>query len=60
MMNGCLQVLNTSLVLSNRNANNIDQLIEQFHYIVYPNRSIQTDGVKAFLISSFGFGQKGT
>ncbi|KAH7420213.1 4'-phosphopantetheinyl transferase superfamily [Cadophora sp. MPI-SDFR-AT-0126] len=52
-------VLNTSLVLSNRNANNIDQLIEQFHYIVYPNRSIQTDGVKAFLISSFGFGQKG-
>jgi fatty acid synthase subunit alpha len=33
--------------------------MEQFDYIVYPNRSIQTDGVKAFSVTSFGFGQKG-
>ncbi|KAH6659244.1 fatty acid synthase subunit alpha [Truncatella angustata] len=59
MLNGCLQVLNTGLVPGNRNADNIDTVMEQFDMIVYPSRSIQTDGVKAFSVTSFGFGQKG-
>ncbi|KAF4125252.1 hypothetical protein GMORB2_4092 [Geosmithia morbida] len=59
MMNGCLQVLNTGLVPGNRNADNIDPVMEDFDLIVYPSRSIQTDGVKAFSVTSFGFGQKG-
>ena len=59
MLNGCLQVLDTGLVPGNRNADNIDQVMEQFDYIVYPSKSIQTDGVKAFSVTSFGFGQKG-
>ena len=59
MLNGCLQVLNTGLVPGNRNADNVDKVMEQFDYIVYPNRSIQTDGIKAFSVTSFGFGQKG-
>lgn len=59
MFNGCLQVLNSGLVPGNRNADNVDQVMEQFDYIVYPSRSIQTDGVKAFSVTSFGFGQKG-
>ncbi|KAM0273959.1 hypothetical protein ACHAQH_008079 [Verticillium albo-atrum] len=59
MMNGCLQVLNTGLVPGNRNADNVDAIMEQFDMIVYPSRSIQTDGVKAFSVTSFGFGQKG-
>lgn len=59
MFNGCLQVLNTGLVPGNRNADNVDKVMEQFDYIVYPSRSIQTDGVKAFSVTSFGFGQKG-
>jgi fatty acid synthase subunit alpha len=59
MFNGCLQVLNSGLVPGNRNADNIDKIMEQFDYIVYPSRSIQTDGVKAFSVTSFGFGQKG-
>ncbi|KAG5927705.1 hypothetical protein E4U42_001910 [Claviceps africana] len=59
MMNGCLQVLNTGLVPGNRNADNVDPVMEQFDMIVYPSRSIQTDGVKAFSVTSFGFGQKG-
>lgn len=59
MMNGALQVLNTGLVPGNRNADNIDKVMEQFDYIVYPSKSIQTDGVKAFSVTSFGFGQKG-
>ncbi|KZZ94194.1 fatty acid synthase subunit alpha [Moelleriella libera RCEF 2490] len=59
MMNGCLQVLNSGLVPGNRNADNVDPVMEQFDLIVYPSRSIQTDGVKAFSVTSFGFGQKG-
>jgi len=59
MFNGCLQVLNTGLVPGNRNADNVDKIMEKFDYIVYPSRTIQTDGVKAFSVTSFGFGQKG-
>nr|KMM68813.1 fatty acid synthase subunit alpha reductase [Coccidioides posadasii RMSCC 3488] len=59
MFNGCLQVLNTGLVPGNRNADNIDKIMEKFDYVVYPSRSIQTDGIKAFSVTSFGFGQKG-
>jgi len=59
MFNGCLQVLDTGLVPGNRNADNVDKIMEKFDYIVYPSRSIQTDGVKAFSVTSFGFGQKG-
>ncbi|KAI9721035.1 MAG: hypothetical protein M1812_002515 [Candelaria pacifica] len=59
MFNGCLQVLDSGLVPGNRNADNVDKVMEKFDYIVYPNHSIQTDGVKAFSVTSFGFGQKG-
>ena len=59
MFNGCLQVLNTGLVPGNRNADNVDKVMEQFDYIVYPSQTIQTDGIKAFSVTSFGFGQKG-
>ncbi|TGZ82241.1 alpha subunit of fatty acid synthase [Ascodesmis nigricans] len=59
MMNGALQVLNSGLVPGNRNADNVDANLAQFEHIVYPSRSIQTDGVKAFSVTSFGFGQKG-
>jgi fatty acid synthase subunit alpha len=59
MFNGCLQVLNSGLVPGNRNADNVDQVMEKFDYIVYPSHSLQTDGIKAFSVTSFGFGQKG-
>ena len=59
MFNGCLQVLDTGLVPGNRNADNVDKVMEKFDYIVYPSRTIQTDGIKAFSVTSFGFGQKG-
>ena len=58
MFNGGLQVLNSGLVPGNRNADNIDKKLEDFDLMFYPSRSIQTDGVKAVLTSSFGFGQK--
>jgi fatty acid synthase subunit alpha len=59
MLNGCMQVLDTGLVPGNRNADNVDAKLEKNDFIVYPNRSIQTAGVKAFSVTSFGFGQKG-
>ncbi|PUU74709.1 hypothetical protein B9Z19DRAFT_1103326 [Tuber borchii] len=54
-----IQVVNLGLVPVNRKADNVDKNLEQFHYLVYPSRSIQTDGIKAFSVTSFGFGQKG-
>ncbi|KAI1618878.1 fatty acid synthase subunit alpha [Exophiala viscosa] len=59
MFNGCLQSMNSGIVPGNRNADNIDQVMEKFDYIVYPSHSLQTDGIKAFSVTSFGFGQKG-
>ena len=59
MFNGALQVLNSGLVPGNRNADNVDKVMEKFEHIVYPSQSIQTDGIKAFSVTSFGFGQKG-
>ncbi|GMM28780.1 trifunctional fatty acid synthase subunit [Martiniozyma asiatica (nom. inval.)] len=59
MLNGAIQVLNSGLVPGNRNADNIDQILEDFEYVLFPSRSIQTDGIKAVSVTSFGFGQKG-
>ncbi|BAO42067.1 fatty acid synthase subunit alpha [Kluyveromyces marxianus DMKU3-1042] len=59
MMNGALQILNSGIVPGNRNADNVDKLLEQFEYILYPSHSIKTDGIKAVSVTSFGFGQKG-
>lgn len=59
MLNGAMQILNTGLVPGNRNADNVDQYLERFSNIVYPSRSIQTDGVRAVSVTSFGFGQVG-
>lgn len=59
MLNGCLQMLRTGLVPGNRNLDNLDAEFEEYDYITFPNRNIQTDGIKAFSVTSFGFGQKG-
>jgi fatty acid synthase subunit alpha len=59
MMNGALQILDSGLIPGNRNADNIDSKLEKNDMFVFPNRSIQTNGVKSFSLTSFGFGQKG-
>ncbi|CUM67914.1 uncharacterized protein PRCAT00005625001 [Priceomyces carsonii] len=59
MLNGAIQILNSSIVPGNRNADNIDEALKDFDYVLYPSRSIQTDGIKAVSVTSFGFGQKG-
>ncbi|KAH8691209.1 putative 3-oxoacyl-synthase [Talaromyces proteolyticus] len=59
MFNGGMQVLQTGIVPGNRNADNIDVVLQPFEHLLYPSKTIQTSGIKAFLLTSFGFGQKG-
>ncbi|KAF2181848.1 hypothetical protein K469DRAFT_638059 [Zopfia rhizophila CBS 207.26] len=60
MLNGALQIMDSGLIPGNRNADNIDNELEKFDHITFPNETLKTsDDVKAFIISSFGFGQKG-
>ncbi|CAO3632523.1 unnamed protein product [Mucor hiemalis] len=59
MASGVMQSLLSGIVPGNRNVDNIDELMKDFEYIVYPSRTIQTDGLKAGLLKSFGFGQAG-
>ena len=59
MLNGTLQALNTSILPGNRDADNIDSVLRKYETIVYLNKTIKVDSLKAFLVTSFGFGQKG-
>ncbi|KAJ2022016.1 fatty acid synthase alpha subunit Lsd1 [Coemansia sp. S85] len=59
MLNGAIQSLRTGLIPGNRNADNIGKELEAFDYALYLSKSIQTTGIKAGLIKSFGFGQVG-
>ncbi|GME55513.1 hypothetical protein GTA08_BOTSDO12547 [Neofusicoccum parvum] len=58
MLNGCLQMLDSGFVPGNRNADNVDKDLEQYHNLAFLARGVQTAGVKAFSLTSFGFGQK--
>ncbi|KAH8807722.1 phosphopantetheine-protein transferase [Xylogone sp. PMI_703] len=59
MLNGCLQVLNSGLVPGNFNCDNIEPRLAQFEHLLWPTESTQMNEVKAFVLTSFGFGQKG-
>ncbi|KAJ2794727.1 fatty acid synthase alpha subunit Lsd1, partial [Coemansia furcata] len=59
MLNGVIQSLRTGLIPGNRNADNIGKELEANEYALYLSKSIQTSGIKAGLIKSFGFGQVG-
>ncbi|KAK9424304.1 putative beta-ketoacyl-[acyl-carrier-protein] synthase I [Seiridium unicorne] len=59
MMNGCMQVLESRLVPGNRNADDIDGDLRAFTHLLYPSEVTRVRSVKAFMLTSFGFGQKG-
>ncbi|KAJ2698689.1 fatty acid synthase alpha subunit Lsd1, partial [Coemansia sp. IMI 209128] len=59
MLNGVIQSLRTGLIPGNRNADNIGRELEANEYALYLSKSIQTTGIKAGLLKSFGFGQVG-
>lgn len=59
MINGALQALNTGLIPGNRNADDVAPELEGNDFLFFPHHSVQTNGLRAFSITSFGFGQKG-
>ncbi|KAJ2080551.1 fatty acid synthase alpha subunit Lsd1, partial [Coemansia sp. RSA 988] len=60
MLNGTLQSLRTGLIPGNRNADNIGSELKKYTYPLYLSKAIQTTGIKAVLLKSFGFGQVGS
>ncbi|KAL4892836.1 hypothetical protein BDV59DRAFT_208020 [Aspergillus ambiguus] len=58
-LNGCIQMMQEGIVPGNRNADNIDAQLRQYQHLLFPMESIQRPGLKAAMLTSFGFGQKG-
>ncbi|KAJ2867073.1 fatty acid synthase alpha subunit Lsd1 [Coemansia erecta] len=59
MLNGVLQCLRTGIIPGNRNADNIDNEFKQYEHALYLSKTIKTPGIKAAMLTSFGFGQVG-
>jgi len=59
MLNGVLQIIQTGIIPGNRNADNIDPILEKYDHLWFNNKTFKTPGVKAGLLKSFGFGQVG-
>lgn len=59
MMAGLCQSVITGIVPGNRNADNVDVRLQAHKHLVFPSKTIHTDGIKAGLMTSFGFGQVG-
>ncbi|KAJ3517947.1 hypothetical protein NLJ89_g178 [Agrocybe chaxingu] len=58
-MAGLLQTIITGIVPGNRNSDNIDSHFQDRQFLLFPSKTIHTDGVRAGVMSSFGFGQVG-
>ncbi|GME86212.1 unnamed protein product [[Candida] boidinii] len=43
MLNGAIQILNSGIVPGNRNADNVDKILEDYKYVLFPSRTIKTD-----------------
>jgi fatty acid synthase subunit alpha len=60
MLNGALQALTSGRIPGQRNADNIDERLRSRESLFYPSRTLLVKpGLKAFSVTSFGFGQKG-
>ncbi|TFK27788.1 fatty acid synthetase alpha subunit [Coprinopsis marcescibilis] len=58
-MVGLLQSLITGIVPGNRNSDNIDSQFQDRKLLMFPSKPLHTDGIRAGVMSSFGFGQVG-
>ena len=56
---GLLQSLDAGIIPGNRNSHNIDAEFRKLTYLMFPSKSIHTDGIRAGIMSPFGFGQVG-
>ncbi|KAA1467738.1 fatty acid synthase [Dentipellis sp. KUC8613] len=58
-MAGLLQSVASGIVPGNRNNDNVDAAFQHYSYLMFPSKTIHTDGIRAGVMSSFGFGQVG-
>jgi fatty acid synthase subunit alpha len=59
-VNSCLQMFASGLIPGNRNADNIDAALQDRSLLFFPSHTYKNPtGIKAFSVTSFGFGQKG-
>ncbi|KAJ7285205.1 fatty acid synthase [Mycena rebaudengoi] len=58
-MAGLLQTVSTGIVPGNRNSDNVDEHFKDRRFLMFPSKSVHTDGIRAGVMSSFGFGQVG-
>lgn len=56
---GLLQSVHAGIIPGNRNADNIDANFKAHTFLIFPSKTIHTDGIRAGVMSSFGFGQVG-
>ncbi|KAF8969171.1 fatty acid synthase [Flammula alnicola] len=56
---GLLQAVITGVIPGNRNSDNIDSHFQDRRFLMFPSKTIHTDGIRAGVMSSFGFGQVG-
>ncbi|KAF8312438.1 fatty acid synthase, partial [Clavulina sp. PMI_390] len=59
MLGGLTQSINSGIIPGNRNADNVDVRLQAHKYLLFPSKTIHTDGIKAGIMTSFGFGQVG-
>lgn len=59
-LNGCLQMLKSSVIPGNHNADNIDPVLADREHMFFPSKTYTSPrALRAFSVTSFGFGQKG-
>jgi fatty acid synthase subunit alpha len=56
---GLLQSVHEGTIPGNRNADNVDAMFQKHTLLLFLSKTIHTDGIKAGVMSSFGFGQVG-
>mmetsp|Transcript_17053 Transcript_17053/g.37202 ORF Transcript_17053/g.37202 Transcript_17053/m.37202 type:complete len:3767 (-) Transcript_17053:37-11337(-) len=59
MLNGMIQSMLTRSVPGNANLDNVDPILEENNFLLYPNRTLHVPEIKAAVLKSFGFGQAG-
>ncbi|KAJ3783459.1 fatty acid synthase [Lentinula aff. detonsa] len=58
-VSGLLDSINTGIIAGNKNADNVDEHFQKRSFLMFPSKTILTDGIRAGIMSSFGFGQVG-
>ncbi|KAL0065236.1 fatty acid synthase alpha subunit Lsd1 [Marasmius tenuissimus] len=58
-MSGLLDSVLTGIVPGNKNCDNVDSHFQHRTFLMFPSKTIHTDGIRAGVMTSFGFGQVG-